>query len=101
MKMKLKTIAHKELINNRYKTVKPYLQYIVITENTTREEVKGGFILRNFQIYTKLSYKNGKINKKNEMVLIDQSSGVFMNNDNIGIQWIWEEKEIDNKAINA
>ncbi|MDH4263951.1 MAG: hypothetical protein OEV78_13005 [Spirochaetia bacterium] len=92
----LKTIAHRKVVNYRYKSVKPFTEYLVITDKTEiKQKSESVKVIYNYQLYTKKMYANGKINKKNEMILIDQSNGVFENKDIIRMGWIFEEKEIE------
>lgn len=87
---KYKYIAYRDVENMRYKSIKPYREYIILTSNSKVDNDGNMKCFDNIKIYTKENFKSGKIS--NKMVLVDvKNTCIDVKRDH----WIFEDGEIE------
>ena len=87
---KYKYIAYSDVVNNRYKSIKPYREYLILTSNSEIENDGRMVCYKNVLRYTKKEFSNGKIS--NEMVLLPISNMCI---DTGRKDWIFDEGLIE------
>ena len=85
-------IAYREVVNYRYKSIKPYREYLILTSNSEIENDGYMICYRNVLKYTKEKYSGGKIS--NKMILLPVNNMCI---DTKRDGWEFEEGEINIK----
>jgi hypothetical protein len=84
------SIAYRDIENTRYKSIKPYREYLIITSESKIEKDGNMICYDNIKLYTKENYASKKIS--NKMILVDvKNMCIDIKRDH----WIFKNEDIN------